>query len=271
MNITSINGVNTGIQQGMNMQTDSVTKSIQNQIANAQKELQDLSADAEMSIEDKMKKRQEIQQEIANLNQQLRQHQMEQRKEKQQKAASMDDMLGGTRKSNTVKKNGQGKQVMSQATMTAMISADSSMKQAQVQGAMATKMEGKAGVLESEIKMDKGRGGNTEAKEAELADLQERIQTTTASQISTLADAGKTMEEAAKADREAGATEQNTDRTEGRNDKNTENHVDGITNDGDVAENASTETSDVQAGQTSAAPEVSAQTVSQSVSVDIRL
>ena len=32
---------------------------------------------------------------------------------------------------------------------------------------MATQMEGKAGVLESEIKMDKGRGASTEKKEEE--------------------------------------------------------------------------------------------------------
>ena len=35
-----------------------------------------------------------------------------------------------------------------------MISADSSMKQEKVQGSMATQMEGKAGVLESEMKME---------------------------------------------------------------------------------------------------------------------
>ncbi len=44
-----------------------------------------------------MKKRQEIQQEITNLNQQLRQHQIEQRKEQQSKnSSSMDDMVAGT-------------------------------------------------------------------------------------------------------------------------------------------------------------------------------
>ncbi len=52
-----------------------------------------------------------------------------------------------------------------------MISAESSMKQAKVQGSMATQMEGRAGVLESEIKQDAGKG-NTEKKEEELADLQ---------------------------------------------------------------------------------------------------
>ena len=62
------------------MQSDSYTKNIQRQIADAQQKLQDLSSNEELSLEDKMKKRQEIQQEITNLNQQLRQHQMEQRR-----------------------------------------------------------------------------------------------------------------------------------------------------------------------------------------------
>ena len=46
------------------------TKSIQRLIADAQQKLQDLSSIEELSLEDKMKKRQEIQQEITNLNQQ---------------------------------------------------------------------------------------------------------------------------------------------------------------------------------------------------------
>ena len=91
--------------------------------------------------------------------------------------------------------------------MQAMISADSSMKQAKVQGSMATQMEGKAGVLESEIKMDKGRGASTEKKEEELADLQAKAQAATAAQVSTLADANKKMEEAAKADQKVSKTE----------------------------------------------------------------
>ena len=47
---------------GMAQGNDSVSKNIQNQIANAQQKLQDLSSNEEMSLEDKMKKRQEIQQ-----------------------------------------------------------------------------------------------------------------------------------------------------------------------------------------------------------------
>ena len=177
MTVNGISGANNGMQAGSSgriTQMDSVSKNIQNHIANAQKKLQELSSNEELSMEDKMKKRQEIQQEINNLNQQLRQHQMEQRKEQQTKKTSMDDMLGGSRK--TGPKSGKQSAGLSQASMQAMISADSSMKQAKVQGSMATQMEGKAGVLESEIKMDKGRGASTEKKEEELADLQEKAQ-----------------------------------------------------------------------------------------------
>lgn len=212
MRINGINGTNTQTGTiGMAQANDSVSKNIQKQIANAQQKLQDLSANEEMSLEDKMKKRQEIQQEITNLNQQLRQHQMEQRKEQQSKKSSMDDMVAGTK--NTSAKKGTG---LSQASMQAMISADSSMKQAKVQGSMATQMEGKVGVLESEIKMDKGRGASTEKKEEELADLQAKAQAATAAQVSTLADANKKMEETAKEDQKVSKTE-DKDKTKKKN------------------------------------------------------
>ena len=150
MKINGFNGTNTqtGVM-GMAQANDSVSKNIQNQIANAQQKLQDLSSNEELSLEDKMKKRQDIQQEITNLNQQLRQHQIEQRKEQQSKKSSMDDMVAGTKNTSAKKETS-----LSQAGMRAMISADSSIKQAKVQGSMATQMEGRAGVLESEIKQE---------------------------------------------------------------------------------------------------------------------
>lgn len=196
MRIDGLNGTNapTGTM-GMAKADDAVSKNIQNQIAKAQKKLQDLSSNEELSLEDKMKKRQEIQQEIANLNQQLRQHQMQMRREQQSQNSSMDDMVAGTK--NTSAKKGTG---LSQTSMQAMISADTSMKQAKVQGSMATQMEGRAGVLEAEIKQDAGKS-DTEKKEKELADLQAKAQSATTAQMSTLADANKSVEEAAKADR----------------------------------------------------------------------
>ena len=212
MRINGLNGVNAQIG-GMNMMqsNDSVSKSIQSQIANAQKQLQELAANKEMSLEEKMKKRQEIQQQIADLNNQLRQHQIEQRKEQQAKKSSMDDMLGGSKK--TTPKAGKQSTGLSQASMKAMISADSAMAQAQVQGSVATKMEGRAGVLEAEIKLDQARGGDAEKKKEELAEVQQKAAQAESAQLNTLADANRELE-AAKADQQAEKTDDKDKKTD---------------------------------------------------------
>ncbi len=200
MTINGINGASAQVgQMGMNQATDSYSRNIQNQIANAQKQLQELSSNEEMTLEEKMKKRQEIQRQISDLNMQLRQHQMEQRRaavsgsEKQQaKSSSMDEMSGGT---NT--KAGGKSAGLSQAGMKAMISAETSMKQAKVHGSVATEMRGRANVLKAEMK----QSGSTEAKAAELADLEQKAENATASQMNTLVEANKAVEEAAVAER----------------------------------------------------------------------
>ena len=207
MTINGINGENTQMgQMGMNRATDSYSRNIQNQITNAQKRLQELSSNEDMTLEERMKKRQEIQQQISDLNMQLRQHQMEQRRaamggqgKQQTKGSPMGDLLGGTGNAGNTKA-GSKSAGLSQVSMTAMISADSSIKQAKVQGSVATKMEGRAGILRSEIKLDQAMGGDTQKKEEELAEVEQKAQAAASSQFSTLADANRTMEEAAKED-----------------------------------------------------------------------
>ena len=195
----SMNGTNAqaGIQAGRinkPMEMDSFSKSIHNQISNAQKQLQELSENKDMSMEEKMKRRQEIQQQITELNNQLRQHQIEQRKEQQEKAAKSAEKKDSAKKAD----KGTG---LSQASMTAIISADATMSQAQVQGSVATRMEGRAGVLEAEIKLDSANGGNVEAKQEELAKVQQKAVAVGASQTNTLASVSKDIEEAANADK----------------------------------------------------------------------
>ena len=218
MRINGLNGANTPAG-GMNMTkaTDSVSKNIQNQIANAQKQLQELSANKDMSIEEKMKKRQEIQQQITDLNNQLRQHQIEQRKEQQAKKSSMDDMLGGSKK--TAPKAGKQSTGLSQASMKAMISADSAFEQAQVQGSVATKMEGRAGVLESEIKLDSARGDDVEAKKEELAEVEQKAVQAESAQMNTLATANKELEEALRADQQTEKADDKDKKTDKKTDK----------------------------------------------------
>ena len=222
MRIDGINGNNMQ-NVGMNRQmgNDSVSKNIQNQIANAQKQLQELSSNKEMSMEEKMNKRQEIQQQIADLNNQLRQHQIEMRREQQQtKSSSMDDMLGGTRKVANTGNQGAG---LSQASMQAIISADSAISQVQSSGRVVTKMEGRAGVLEAEIKLDSARGGNVEAKQEELAEVQQKASQAQASQLNVLANANEELEEASKSEQKVESKESKAT----IEDENTENKVAG--------------------------------------------
>ncbi len=63
MTMSGISGVSSqATAMGMGLATDSYSRSIQNQIANAQKQLQELSSNKNMTLEEKMAKRQEIQQ-----------------------------------------------------------------------------------------------------------------------------------------------------------------------------------------------------------------
>ena len=230
MRINGLNGVNNTQAGGMNMMqaNDSVSKNIQNQIANAQKALQELSANKDMSLEEKMKKLQEIQQQITDLNNQLRQHQMEQRKEQQAKKSSMEDMLGGSKK--TAPKAGNQGTGLSQASMKAMISADSAFELAKVQGSVATKMEGRAGVLESEIKLDSARGDNVEVKKEELAEVEQKAAQAESAQMNTLAAANKELEEAAKADQQtekADDKDKKTDKKDAVSNENEDKNVAG--------------------------------------------
>ncbi len=204
MQVSGINSTNSQVGQMGGFQTsDPVSKSIQKQIENAKKRLQELSSNEEMSMEEKMKKRQEIQKEITDLNQQLRQHQIELRKEMQQKkhaANEEKDQKRNTEAANSGKK-GTG---MSQAGMKAMLTADSAMDQAQVYNNVSTDMKGRASVLEVEIRLDASRGASVEKKQEELAEVEKKAQEAAVSQISTLAEANKTLEDASKADQPAG-------------------------------------------------------------------
>ena len=138
---------------------------------------------------------------------------MEQRREKQQaKGSSMNDMLGGSKQATP--KAGSQSTGLSQASMKAMISADSAMAQAKVQGNVATKMEGRAGVLEAEIKLDQARGDDVEKKKEELAEVQQKAAQAESAQMNTLADANKELEAAAKADQQAEKTDDKDKKTD---------------------------------------------------------
>lgn len=195
-------------------ENDSVSKNLRNQIANAQKRLQELSKNEEMPLEEKMKKRQEIQREIVDLNNQLRQHQIELRMEKQ-KSADKSAEESDNRKQ-MPQDSSQKKGAMYSANVEAIISADISVNQAKQLASVRKSMEGKARVLEVEIKLDAGRGAATDKKVEELEDARRKAGNITGSQMDILAQAEKKMEEAKKEDYYENRDKQEEDNKEKR-------------------------------------------------------
>lgn len=214
MNINSVDEMKMQVGQKSSFvkAADPMEKSIQNQIGNAQKQLQQLASNKEMSIEEKMKKRQEIQEQINDLNKQLRQHQIEQRKERQNNTETTSaerDMPDSSKKA--------GVSGLSYAGMEAMISADSAISHAKNLKSVATQMKGQKSVLAAEIEQDARRGRDVGAKQEAMEDLEDRIMKTETSQISVMGKATKEMKEAAKAEQQAGKTEKGKEKTEKKN------------------------------------------------------
>lgn len=225
MNINGVSGA--GMQPGMTGmgaadQTDPVSKDLRRQIENLQKQLQELSANQDMPAETKMKKRQEMQKQISELEIQLRQRQIEMKQEqtrkKKESGNAFDEMTGAKQ---LEKKSGKQSNGMSTGSMEALLSADAAMKQADVHGSTATKMENRAGVLETEIMLDSGRGGssNIEFKQEELAETKALADQAVSSQMESLAEANESVQEAAREEQKDkdGKEEENVKTESGQN------------------------------------------------------
>ena len=204
-----VNGTGTtNMEAGMFSQAgagDMVSKSLQSQIASAQKQLQELSSNDRMSVEEKRKKRQELQKQIADWNNQLRQHQIEERKKKQQEQEQKKANTDTRQKQNTTQGAGNG---LSGESMQAIIGADVSVKQAKIQSSTTGRMEGKARVLETEAK--NSSEVIAERKQEEAGDLQAKVQTAVQAQMDTLAEAEDSLAKAA--DQNKAGTENKTDK-----------------------------------------------------------
>lgn len=183
---------------------DALSKSLQKQIAEKKTQMQELSANQELSVEEKMQKRQELQQQIFELQNQLRQHEIELRKEAQEsQGKEMEEMLGGKRETEeAVKDNTEQATAISQEGMAAMISADSALSQAKVQGSVGKKLSGEAKNLRTEAKLDGSRGGSAEGKLSAAAALEQRAAQAQVSQVKGLKEASETLSDAAESDRE---------------------------------------------------------------------
>lgn len=201
MMINGIRGVDAGsLVQGnrLTQATDSYSKELQKQIDEAQKQLQELSSNEDLSAEEKMQKRQELQKKITDLTNLLRQHEIELRKEQQKESAkSMDEMLGAGKEPEAgqqAKKAGG----LSAGSMEAMLSADAAKEQAQVYGSVSTGLKAIASTLRGEIQQDASRGSDVSAKQEELAKVEAKSEDAVSSQLGKLKEAGKTLDESAK-------------------------------------------------------------------------
>jgi FKBP-type peptidyl-prolyl cis-trans isomerase len=84
----------------------------------------------------------------------------------------------------------------------ALLSANTSRQIAHVQSAVKSRMDGHAGVLDSEIKLDSARGGDTKKKQEELDELQKKASELAETTINTLTTANEDLKKAAKEDKE---------------------------------------------------------------------
>lgn len=197
MQVNGISGGNGLMAAGAAPQgQDAVSRSIKQQIAELQKQMQQLSSNSDISAEEKMKKRQELQKEISSLNMELRQHRIEQQNAERQKAAEKQDRSSEASEP-TGGKKASHQEGISQAGMQSIISGDASVKQAKIQGSVAKQAEGRANVLKAEMKQD-GPGKSTEAKEKQLARAEQTAAAAQSAQADTLAEANRTLKEAGK-------------------------------------------------------------------------
>lgn len=185
----AINNVtlNSGIQNitVTNVSTaDNETKNLQNQLANKEQRLQRLASDSELTVEEKTKERQEIQQQIAELNRKLKLLEMEQKekaeeaaKEQEKKAVHKEEMVEDTSKNEqqeeTSKVQEERKENLNPPiqNLQQMLAVDSYIQQERVQESVARNKSGRENVLETEIKSDALYGIDNQSKKEALSEM----------------------------------------------------------------------------------------------------
>ena len=85
---------------------------------------------------------------------------------------------------------------------TSLLSANNSMKIARVQQGAKNQMDGHAGVLDAEIKLDNARGGDVKKKQEELEETKKKASELEESTMNTLSSATDDLKKAAKDDLE---------------------------------------------------------------------
>lgn len=95
--------------------------------------------------------------------------------------------------------------------MRAMVSADSSVQQANRQGSIVARTRDGIAILKGEIKLDELRGADTEKKQAELEKMEQREERATTFQFSVLGEANNAMKSAVGVSGATNAVQANAD------------------------------------------------------------
>lgn len=174
-------------QVGTVQAMDSEGKNLQNQIVGEQKRLKELNVNNDLNAEEKTKKRKEIQKQITELNNELKQHQIQQRREQQEKEKDREGM-SLEEKGESQEEEKSLERGVSKTGMKVIVSADSAISQAKAQENVAMTIDSKVRVLQGEIKQDTGRGKDTKMKQKELENLQDKAIRAKAANMEILAD-----------------------------------------------------------------------------------
>lgn len=168
---------------------DSKGKDVQNQISDAKNRLKELTSDTVLNEEEKERKRQQIRQELANLNKELKKRQWELQRE-QNDPSSSDPK--GTNAAEASLKTDNKPQTGTKAT----IAADSAISHAASHNKLASELESRVRILQGEIKQDEALGKDTSLKQKELEKLENKAARLNGTGFYFLADASKELKQA---------------------------------------------------------------------------
>lgn len=172
---------------------DAISKSIENEISDIQRQRQQVSKQ-DLSVDEKMKKRQELQQEISRLNNQLRQRQAEARR-KQNKEETENELdaenvkidddkktqIDASQKDEAKEKETERKSVEMQDSKTekvkehTVVSAETAISQSRLQNMVTSGIRNDIKILQGEIRQDKARGENVDDKKEQLEKNRNRL------------------------------------------------------------------------------------------------
>lgn len=182
---------------------DAISKSIENEISDVQRQRQQVSKQ-DLSADEKMKKRQELQQEISRLNNQLRQRQAEARKKQNKEKVAKErdaenvkadnekkEQVAASKKDETKEKEAESKTVEMQDAKKervkeqTVVSAEVAVSQSRLQNKVVSGIRNNINVLKGEIRQDKARGENVDDKKEQLEKQRNRLRRASSSEFTS--------------------------------------------------------------------------------------